>query len=47
MQEYNHMVKICEKARWEFMVHRQACGFTIKNYELVTTIYKLPRLLEE
>ena len=36
------LVKECEKARWQFMVHRQAVGFTIKNYELVTTLYKIP-----
>jgi hypothetical protein len=42
VQEYNDLVSLCEKARWEFMVHRQAVGFTIRNYEMVTTIYKIP-----
>ena len=44
--EYNALVKECETARWEFMVQRQAVGFTIKNYELVTSLYKIPPKIE-
>ena len=44
--EYNALVKECEVARWEFMVQRQAVGFTIKNYELVTSLYKIPPKIE-
>ena len=32
------MVRMCEKARWEFLVHRQSCGFMIKNYDLVHSL---------
>jgi hypothetical protein len=42
VRDYNELVALCEKTRWEFMVHRQAVGFTIKNYELVTSLYRIP-----
>ena len=45
IEEYNKLVKVCEKARWEYMVHRQACGFTIHNYQIVTSLYPLPPTL--
>lgn len=44
-KEYNRLVKECEKVRWEYMVHRQSCGFTIHNYQIVTSMYKLPPLI--
>ena len=45
--EHNQLIKLCQQARWEFMVHRQAVGFTIQNYQLVTSLYVIPPMLEE
>ena len=46
-KDYNELVRSCEKARWEFMVHRQAVGFTIRNYQLVTSMYPIPPQIAE
>lgn len=37
---------MCEKARWEYLVQRQCCGFTINSHELVMGMFPLPPILE-
>ena len=42
VEDYNLLVKECESARYELIVHRQSVGFTIRNQELVHSLYKVP-----
>ncbi len=41
-QQFNQARQLFEDARRELIIHRQACGFTANNYQIVEEIFPLP-----
>lgn len=40
-EQYNNYRKNAIQARWELLVHRQACGFTVNNHKVVYENYPI------